>query len=689
MKISGKLFACLLATVMSGVSLANVALVPSDAPGIVSAEETGALEAPKDGYFDGMNLKLGETIGATDYYTISTPELKNVDFTGRCFAFRLYERSGLGEYAIEPKISGLSMPADNSGVAVYYMDMSSETVREDRSWWDVKPGAGFNGWVILDAGSMAGTLAGNKTVSFGFGAWSGLLDADFGPLVSLDKPQSTDFENFEKAIEAGTQLYTFAEGEEGLSDDFVVEFGTLPVSVSRVKGTLDVSPRPTVPVGAPVDGYFEGMSLSFETLTDYRSVTTPTLHTGDLTGKYIAFQIADRTNASDYQMDFKISGQIISNAPVYYVNEGRGKVTAGVSPWSISVAPAFLGYVVIDCSALGVLGSGELNFQFAFHQDWSGLPDIDFGVIKAIDVPAETTLESFSEALEAGTVLYDFAETDDENSINPRTVFDLGTDSVTVSRVHNTLGDEDLPPEQAPAYSSLVGDTKAMNFELNEGDLLSDFVGNAEGYPECGFSLVERNDDGTGAAGKALHIKLGASTDYQHSAVEVRPRGYGAELDSEAKGLSFFIKNYQNNGFFVNIGFDLGQRWVTKWDGDYAIYQLWDTKTGKESTQNGASEGLYIPGNFEGYVRVSFGQFHAANWVTAPMEWEEALAKYSAVTYLSIDVNTDSYAGYEFDVDNIGWYYAEAVARNLFLNFSGGTPCIADLMTNDNYFGKE
>mgnify|MGYP005761799093 CR=1 FL=1 len=689
MKNSGKLFAGLLAAMLLGSFTGGfgmpVAGTIAETSGTTSSETASA--AYVDGYFEGMNLKITKAITGADYHSIATPTIKNADLTNKYLAFRLYERSGLADYAVEPKISGLSMPADNSGIAVYYMDVASESVREGRSWWDVRPGTGFNGWVILDAGSMAGNLAEDKTISFGFAEWSGLLDADFGGIVSFEKPQGHSYAELSQAVESAAELYTFASGEDGLAA-FTSDFVEGTVAFTRTKNTLDVVERPTVPVGEPVDGYFEGMNLSFETLTDYRSVSTPAVKTGDLTGKYIAFQMADKTN-SDYQIDMKISGQVISNAPVYYVNVGRGRVSAGVSPWSLSVSPSFVGYVVIDCSSLSVPVNGEISFSFGFHQDWSSMPDIDFGAIKAIDVPSETTVEGFSAAWETGEALYDFAGTEDENSVNPKTVFDFGTDTIAVSRTHATLGGDDLPSEQTPAYSGTVGDAKVMNFELEEGDSLADFVGNAVDYPVCTFSVAQRAADATGEGGKALHVKLGESTGFQHSAVEVKPRGYGAEIEASAKGLTFFIKNYQDSGFFINVGFDLGQRWVTKWDGDYAIYQLWNTKTNKESTQSGASDGLYIPAGFEGYVRVSFEQFHAANWVVAPMEWEEAIATYTAVTYLSIDVNTDAYAGYEFDIDDIGWYYEEAKAENLFLNFADGRPGIAELMTQKDYFAKE
>ncbi len=689
MKSSEKVLASLLAAMLLG-SLTGGFGMPAvgtvaETVGITSSETASA--AYVDGYFEGMNLKITQAITGADYRSLITPSIPNADLTEKYLAFRLYERSGLVDYAIEPKISGLSMPADNSGIAVYYMDIASETVREGRSWWEVRPGSGFNGWVILDAGSMAGTLTGDKTISFGFASWSGLLDADFGQIISFEKPQGYSYAELSEGVESATELYTFASGEDGLAE-FTSDFADGTVAFTRTKNTLDVVERPAVPIGEPVDGYFEGMNISFKTLTDYREVSTPAVKTEDLTGKYIAFQVADKTN-SDYQIDMKISGQVISNAPVYYVNIGRGHVTAGVSPWSLSVSPSFVGYVVIDCSSLSVPVNGEISFSFGFHQDWSSMPDIDFGVVKAIDVPSETTVEGFSAVWETGKVLYDFAETEDENSVNPKTIFNFGSDTVTVSRAHATLGKEDLPPEQTPAYCGTVGDAKVMNFALEEGDSLADFVGNAVDYPVCEFSVVQRAADATGEGGKALHVKLGESTGFQHSAIEVKPRGYGAEIDATAKGLTFYIKNYQDSGFFINVGFDLGQRWVTKWDGDYAIYQLWNTKTDKESTQSGASDGLYIPAEFEGYVRVSFEQFHAANWVAAPMEWEDAIAAYTAVTYLSIDVNTDAYAGYEFDIDDIGWYYGEAKAENLFLDFADDIPGIAELMTRKDYFAEE
>ena len=96
---------------------------------------------------------------------------------------------------------------------------------------------------------------------------------------------------------------------------------------------------------------------------------------------------------------------------------------------------------------------------------------------------------------------------------------------------------------------------------------------------------------------------------------------------------------------------------------------------------------MYIPANFEGYVRVSFSQFVAANWVAAPLNWDEAVMN-NSVSYMSIDVNTELYSGYEFDIDDIGWYYGNAYAKTSFIGKPEGAKTIAELMATADYFAE-
>ncbi len=652
-----------------------------------------------DGYFDGLNLKAKSTLASDAYrkLTVNLSSGNGVDFTDKYLGIRLHDRSGMALNSIDFKaMNGETQIGIGSEKPVTYLDLATTSVVERNSWWNLEPVGNFNGWIVIDMANVSGVTVDNvKSLILAFGSWSGTFDLDIGNFVIFDKTANTEYATLLPAIEGATVLYSFADGETGLKSDFVNELALSEATATRVIKKLDITTgelAPSVKLEEPVDGWFEGLNVNMTAITAddvYRTFETPVVNKGDLSGKLIAFQIADKTDKSDYQIQIHANNVHTEGAPYYLVDVGHNKITNMNSNWSINVPSNFMGYVVVDFDAIAskVSLAGDVAFKFGFHVAWTTAVSIDFGKIVAIDAPQDGNVSAYTSAFEAGTVLYDFAESKSESGINPLTIFGMG-DNVTYARSNKTLTLDDIPGEKAPAYCEIIGDTKVMNFELGEGDQLSSFVANAGGYPDCQYSLVERADDGTGSGNKALHVKVGENNEMEHSVTEVFPRGYASNLEEGAKGLTFYIKNYQQEAFYINLGFDLSYRWYTKWNGNYPIYQLWDVKTGKESIQSGANDGLCIPANFEGYVRIAFDQFVPASWVPASRPWEEVIAEYSTITYMSFDVNTKLYAGFEYDIDNVGVYYGECVTENLFLNFAG-TVGFADIMKDATFFDAE
>lgn len=325
-----------------------------------------------------------------------------------------------------------------------------------------------------------------------------------------------------------------------------------------------------------------------------------------------------------------------------------------------------------------------VSFVIGLHPEFSVVPTFDLGLIKAIDKPTDMSVAGFEAAFNAGKTLYNFASDTHNDDINVDTYF--GFDPVTgYSRTHATMSYDDLPAEKLPENCQIVGDTKVISFENVTSSNISSYIWNEPDYPNCEISVVKRANDGTISGNKAIHVKLGKSTERDKSAaLELNVSGYVKSIDAQAKGVTFWIKNCQNKPFHMNVGFDMGHRWTARENYEYATYQLYNTKTGEEMIRNGHFQGIYIPADFEGYVRISFTEYFAAGWVSAPMDWEEALA-IGSVSYMVVDASTDLYEGYEFEIDNIGWYYGEATTERLFLDFGDNKPTIKEIMTSD-YF---
>ena len=639
--------------------------------------------AVENSIFDGLRVKANSAL--TDYGKITTGDVTD-DVSGKALALRVNVRSASrNNVELEPKmiLNGTEVgdEAREWAKKVYYLSADGSMSNTDMSW-SFALAKNFNGWVIWQSGAL-GTKQPTDRMNIAIGMhndWSGLVDFELGYWAAFDMPADAEAKNVTDALMQGKTIYSYSGDGEALNSANAYEFGIDDVTLTRTSGSekrpqggSEEKPEKTV------DGYFDGLNLKItSTLTTYGKISVKLAQT-DFAGKALAVRMYKRGGGAGSQIDFKPEGLSTPEGGLKYwtIDEKAEEVSEKIFWWCLEPDDGFVGWYVMPIGEMTGTFGGAFNLGFG---EWSKILDLDLGNIVSVDIPQNKTYKAFAAALESKTVLYDFAK---DGKLNSETAVDeiLGT-SGELSRVNGTLTIE--KEHVIPAYCAITGDTKVMNFALSETDDLSGFVGNAENYPVCEFSLTNRGTQEN--VNNALHVKLGRSTEsFTHSAIEIAPRGYGAKIEEEAKGLSFYVRNYSDKSFYMNVGFDLGHRWYTKWSGNYAQYQLYNTKTGVESVQLGGYEGLYIPAGFEGYVRVAFTQFVPANWVAVPLEWSEAVNG-NSVTYMSIDVNTDTYAGLEFDVDDIGWYYGDATVKTSFLKFSDTVKSIAEMMANTEFF---
>lgn len=636
---------------------ANVYEFGEDAVTFTRTYVDGEQEQTLDGYFNGLNFKIEQKL--SDYARISLPETDVMDVKGKALAIRMRKTDNeIGQIDLKP--DGVFDVTD------WFLNETDWSLTESTFYWCLEPAKNFNGWAILTFKEGAEFKGG---MWFGFADWSKNMNIDLGTIALIDLPETKDYDSFEKALETKTVVYEFAT-DKALNEKTTYE--NMPesgVSFTRVVSSFEVEAK-------PLDGYFKGANLKIEKQLDensYYIVSLPAAQVENITNKAFALRVNVRGGNGDIDVNLANFSLDINGATKYYTMDALGTtVTEKESWWALSIDNGFDGWIIMPFAQWqGEYSASNITLAFG---SWSNRLDIDFGTAAFISMPETNDAAGFTAALESKQVICEF---------EPSMFGSLPKKNITAQRVAETLNSDGA--EKVPAYCSVIGDTKVMNFELGEGDFITDLVGDAGGYPVSEFSTTNRGTEE--APNTALHVKLGSSLEnYPHSAIEVRLKGYGTKIESTAKGLTFYVKNYQSEAFHINIGFDVGHRWYTKWSGDFASYQLYNTKTGEESVNIGGYEGLYIPANFEGYVRVSFMQFVPANWVAAIMDWEDAIA--NPVSYMSIDVNTDMYEGFEFDIDDIGWYYGEAQTKKMFISSSEGAKTIAQLMAEADYFAE-
>lgn len=640
------------------LNAANVYDFGEDAVTITRVYLDGEQEKTVDGYFNGLNFKIETKL--TDYAKIQLPTTDAMNITGKALAIRMRK--------MDNEVGSIDLKPDVFGVTDWFLNETDWSLTESSFWWCIDPVKNFNGWVILTFKEDAVFTGG---MWFGFADWSKNANIDLGTIALIDLPETKDYDSFKTALESKTVVYEFAT-DKALNENTTYE--GMPeegVSFTRVVASLEVEPK-------PLDGYFKGANVKFEDLlgeSDYFSVGLPKVDVENIMSKAFALRVNVRGGNGEVDINFaNFSLDIGPNSGVkYYAMDAKGTTVAEKeSWWALTMDNGFNGWLIMPFAQWnGTYESSNINLSFGA---WSGKLDIDFGTAAFITMPETADAASLTAALESKELICE---------CEPILFASLPKSKVATQRVAETLSLDNA--QKAPAYCSIIGDTKVMNFQLGEDDLITDLVGDAAGYPVSEFSTTNRGTEED--PNTALHVKLGTSLEnFPHSAIEVRLKGYGNKIESTAKGLTFYVKNYQSQAFHINIGFDAGHRWYTKWSGEFASYQLYNTATGEESVNIGGYEGLYIPANFEGYVRVSFMQFVPANWVAAILDWEDAIT--NPVSYLSIDVNTDMYAGFEFDIDDIGWYYGEAQTKNMFISGTEGAKTIAQLMAEADYFAE-
>ena len=628
-----------------------------------------------DGFFEGAQFAI-ETL--TDYRYFWTAEIDFSMFAGKYLAIQIADRSWESNYSIDLKIGDKNI----SGAKMYYVNVGRDRIAEEWSNWDVRLDRAFYGYVVIDVSDIQ--LPASGCIQFGFHSdFSIVCTIDLGLIKAINLPANMDVAGFTSAFEAGTTVYNFAKEEASVNEDVQLFFGNDKVVVSRTHATLGVTNLPAEEY-PEVDGFFEGMQLKVNRTEGYTTIKTSEVQTSLFNGKLVAIQIADRAWEYDYSIDFQFGNVIISGAQIYYVNVGRNRVTTAISDWDLAIEYAYYGYIVIDPSKL-VLPETAC-FTFGFHVDFSKVPALDFGAIKLIDLPANMDVAGFTAAFEAGTMLYNFAHETSNASINPELSNGFTVQNAIISRTHATLDASVIPAEKLPAHCEVVGDTKVLGFANVNSSNITSHIHNAPDFPNCIYSVINRESDGTASSKKAIRVKIGASTERdQTAAIEPELSGYLNKIDEDAKGMTVWVKNYQSVGMHINLGFDMGIRWEVGRNNRYISYQLFNTVTGEERVYSGHFEGIYLPANFEGYVRVAFSQFAPANWVVAPIDWDEARA-IGSVSYMVVGLNSDLYVGYEIALDNIGWYYGEATTERLFLDFGDDTPTIKEIMKSD-FFG--
>lgn len=635
---------------------ANVYDFGEDAVTITRVYADGEQEKTVDGYFNGLNFKIETKL--TDYAKIQLPTTDAMNITDKALAIRMRK--------MDNEIGSIDLKPDVFGVTDWFLNETDWSLTESSFYWCLEPVKNFNGWVILTFKEDAVFTGG---MWFGFADWSKNANIDLGTIALIDLPETKDYDSFKTALESKTVVYEFATDKalnENTTYDGMPEEG---VSFTRVVASLEVEPK-------PLDGYFKGANVIFEELlgeSDYFTVGLPKVDVENIMSKAFALRVNVRGGNGEVDINFANFSLDIGLGVKYYAMDAKGTTVAEKeSWWALTMDNGFNGWLIMPFAQWD--GTYEAsNITLAFGA-WSGKLDIDFGTAAFITMPETADAASLTAALESKQLICE---------CEPVLFASLPKSKVATQRVAETLSLDNA--QKAPAYCSIIGDTKVMNFQLGEDDLITDLVGDAAGYPVSEFSTTNRGTEED--PNTALHVKLGNSLEnFPHSAIEVRLKGYGNKIESTAKGLTFYVKNYQSQAFHINVGFDVGHRWYTKWNGKFASYQLYNTATGEESVNIGGYEGLYIPANFEGYVRVSFMQFVPANWVAAILDWEDAIT--NPVSYLSIDVNTDMYAGFEFDIDDIGWYYGEAQTKNMFISGTEGAKTIAQLMAEADYFAE-
>ena len=213
-----------------------------------------------------------------------------------------------------------------------------------------------------------------------------------------------------------------------------------------------------------------------------------------------------------------------------------------------------------------------------------------------------------------------------------------------------------------------VGDVKIVNpFEYKDDfDLSMDWNIQWSLSATAEISVVENpSENAVGVSGKAMKISCGSKTDVPDANQDVCVQwslNAGQSDANGAKGITYWIKNTSYSQIGFRVEFDSlvdgeAQRWASRAN---CRYMLFNTKTGTETVCMGKS-GVYVPKDFEGYVRIDFSQFDRPNWVTVGGDFSDANP--IGTTYI---INSTYHQGDSFLFDSFGWYYSDVDVTTTF-----------------------
>lgn len=151
---------------------------------------------------------------------------------------------------------------------------------------------------------------------------------------------------------------------------------------------------------------------------------------------------------------------------------------------------------------------------------------------------------------------------------------------------------------------------------------------------------------------------------------------------TDAKGISLYVKNTSDTLASFNVEFGQTQengkyeRWsISKLDSRVYAYDL---NTGKEMTLV-ASYGVYLPPQFEGYIRLPFAVFSNPEW---NHEGDGVFSPTADLLGIYLTTHMASNSGVTFIIDELGFYYQEFTVSSIFQK----SFTIKDAMASD-YFG--
>lgn len=143
---------------------------------------------------------------------------------------------------------------------------------------------------------------------------------------------------------------------------------------------------------------------------------------------------------------------------------------------------------------------------------------------------------------------------------------------------------------------------------------------------------------------------------------------------TEAKGFTFWCKNPSEQDFSFEFGVALNQlakdgksftneKWETELRG--GVIYFYDTVKNVEYSCCSGGAGIYIPGNFEGWVRMPISSMTVPDWSYADGA-DGVFNNQDTLSYICLNTTFLGTYGRGIHVDNIGYYTSEFTATSIF-----------------------